>query len=204
MGIACYLTGDRRGCCASTLRSSCVMKILALSALTFSLLFRTSGFAQQAPQSLADAELPSLLTIYKDLHSHPELSTKEERSAGIVANELRKAGCNVTENFGKYGTSGWKCYGVVGVMKNGAGPTVLVRTDMDALPVQEDTGLPYASSVTTNNEEGKEVPVMHACGHDAHMAMFIGVARALAKLKDEWHGTILIVAQTAEETGNGA
>src|ERR1043166_7375438 len=102
MGIACYLTGDRGGCCASTLRSSCVMKILALSALTFSLLFWTSGLAQHTPQSLADTELPSLLTIYKDLHSHPELSTKEDRSAGIVAKELRAAGCDVTENFGKY------------------------------------------------------------------------------------------------------
>src|SRR6266705_3215303 len=180
------------------------MKILALSALTFSLLFRTSGLAQQMPQSLADAESPSLLTIYKDLHSHPELSTKEERSAGIVAKELRAAGCDVTENFGKYDNSGWKCYGVVGVMKNGAGPTVLVRTDLDALPVHEETGLPYASTFTTKNDEGKEVPVMHACGHDAHISMFIGVARVLAKLKDQWHGTIVFVAQPAEETGNGA
>src|SRR5438105_13293203 len=176
MGVACHLTGDRGGCPAPTLRSSSVMKILALSALTFSLLFRTSGLAQQMPQSLADAELPSLLTIYKDLHSHPELSTKEERSAGIVAKELRAAGCDVTENFGKYDNSGWQCYGVVGVMKNGAGPTVLVRTDLDALPVHEETGLPYASTVTTKTDEVKDVPVMHACGHDAHMAMVIGVA----------------------------
>ena len=160
--------------------------------------------AEQIPQSLAEAELPSLLTIYKDLHSHPELSTKEERSAGIVAKELRAAGCDVTENFGKYDKSGWKCYGVIGVMKNGAGPTVLVRTDLDALPVHEETGLPYASTVTTKTDEGKEVPVMHACGHDAHMAMFIGVARALAKLKDQWRGTIIFVGQPAEETGNGA
>ena len=160
--------------------------------------------AEQTPQSLADAELPSLLTMYKDLHSHPELSTKEERSAGIVAKELRAAGCDVTENFGKCDNSDWKCYGVVGVMKNGAGPTVLVRTDLDALPVHEETGLPYASTVTVKTEEGKEVPVMHACGHDAHMAMFIGVARALAKLKDQWRGTIIFVGQPAEETGNGA
>ena len=160
--------------------------------------------AEQTPQSLADAELPSLLTIYKDLHSHPELSTKEERSAGIVAKELRAAGCDVTENFGKYDKSDWKCYGVVGVMKNGAGPIVLVRTDLDALPVHEETGLPYASTVTTKTDEGKEVSVMHACGHDAHMAIFIGVARALAKLKDQWRGTIIFVGQPAEETGNGA
>src|SRR5438445_13112005 len=89
-------------------------------------------------------------------------------------------------------------------MKNGAGPTVLARTDLDALPVHEETGLPYASTVTTKNDEGKEVPVMHACGHDAHISMFIGVARALAKLKDQWHGTIVFVAQPTEATGNGA
>src|SRR5881396_1366990 len=169
-----------------------------------SILLPALAFAQQTPQSLADAELPSLLTMYKDLHSHPELSTKEERSAGIVAKELRAAGCDVTENFGKYDNSDWKCYGVVGVMKNGDGPTVLVRTDLDALPVHEETGLPYASTVTTKNDEGKEVPVMHACGHDTHIAAFIGTARALAKLKDQWHGTIVFVAQPAEETGNGA
>ena len=128
----------------------------------------------------------------------------EERSAAIVAKELKAAGCEVTERVGKYEKPGATCFGVVGVMKNGAGPTVLVRTDLDALPVHEETGLPYASTVTTKNDEGKEVPVMHACGHDAHISMFIGVARVLAKLKDQWHGTIVFVAQPAEETGNGA
>ena len=128
----------------------------------------------------------------------------EERSASIVAKELKAAGCEVTERVGKYEKPGATCFGVVGVMKNGAGPTVLARTDLDALPVHEETGLPYASTVTTKNDEGKEVPVMHACGHDAHISMFIGVARVLAKLKDQWHGTIVFVAQPAEETGNGA
>src|SRR5256714_826095 len=180
------------------------MNVRFLSILSLLASLPLSVFAQQTPQSLADAELPSLLGIYKDLHSHPELSGYEERTAASVAKELRAAGCQVTEHLGKYDNSSWKCYGVVGVMKNGAGPTVLVRTDLDALPVQEDTGLPYASTVTTKTEDGKEVPVMHACGHDAHMAMFIGVARALAKLKDQWHGTIVFVAQPAEETGNGA
>src|SRR5215472_2160104 len=123
------------------------MKIVLLPAVCFWSLFAVSGFAQATPQSIADAELPSLLTIYKDLHSHPELSTKEERSAGIVAKELRATGCDVTENFGKYDNSASKCYGVVGVMKNGAGPTVLVRAELDALPVQEQTGAPYASKV---------------------------------------------------------
>src|SRR5213594_712078 len=120
-----------------------------------SILLPALAIAQQTPQSLADAELPSLLTIYKDIHSHPELSTKEERSSAIVAKELRAAGCEVTENFGKYDNPTWKCYGVVGVMKNGPGPTILVRTDMDALPVQEQTGAPYASKVTMTNTDGK-------------------------------------------------
>ena len=160
--------------------------------------------AQQTPQSLADAELPSLLGIYKDVHSHPELSGQEERTAGLVAKELRAAGCQVTEHLGKYENSKLKAYGVVGVMKNGDGPTVLVRTDTDALPVEEETGLPYASKVVVKNDDGRDVHVMHACGHDTHIAAFIGTARALGKLKDQWHGTIVFVAQPAEEIGTGA
>src|SRR5207249_2842822 len=180
------------------------MNIGFLSILLLSALPAVSLFAQQTPQSLADAELPSLLAIYKDIHAHPELSMHEERSAAIVAKELKAAGYQVTERVGKYDKASVTCFGVVGVMKNGAGPIVLVRTDLDALPVHEETGLPYGSTVTTKNDEGKEVPVMHACGHDTHIAAFIGVVRALAKLKDQWHGTILFVAQPAEETGNGA
>ena len=180
------------------------MNIGFLSILLLSALSAVSLFAQQTPQSLADAELPSLLAIYKDIHAHPELSMHEERSAAIVAKELKAAGYQVTERVGKYDKASVTCFGVVGVMKNGAGPIVLVRTDLDALPVHEETGLPYASTVTTKNDEGKEVPVMHACGHDTHIAAFIGTARALAKLKDQWHGTIVFVAQPAEETGNGA
>lgn len=163
-----------------------------------------SVLAQQTPSQLADAELPSLLTIYKDLHMHPELSTHEERSAAIVAKELKAAGCEVTDHLGKYQKAGATGYGVVGVMKNGRGPTVLVRTDLDGLPVQEETGVPYASAVTTKDDKGQDVHVMHACGHDIHMSTFIGVARSLAKLKDQWHGTILFVGQPAEETGSGA
>jgi amidohydrolase len=173
--------------------------------IAFLLIGATSTLAaQQTLQSLADSELPSLLTIYKDVHSHPELSTQEKRTAAIIAKELRAAGCEVTEDFGKYDNPKLKSYGVIGIMKNGDGPKVLVRTDMDALPVEEQTGLPYASKVVAKNNEGKEVHVMHACGHDAHIAMFIGVARALAKLKDQWHGTIIFVAQPAEEIGGGA
>ena len=180
------------------------MNIGFLSILLLSALPAVSLFAQQTPQSLADAELPSLLAIYKDIHAHPELSMHEERSAAIVAKELKAAGYQVTERVGKYDKASVTCFGVVGVMKNGAGPIVLVRTDLDALPVHEETGLPYASTVTTKNDEGKEVPVMHACGHDTHIAAFIGTARALAKLRDQRHGTIVFVAQPAEETGNGA
>jgi hippurate hydrolase len=180
------------------------MKIVLLPTVCLWSVFAISGFAQQTPQSLADAELPSLLTIYKDVHSHPELSTQEQRTAPIIAKELRAAGCEVTEDFGKYDNPKLKSYGVIGIMKNGDGPKVLVRTDMDALPVQEETGLPYASKAVATNDEGKEVRVMHACGHDAHISMFIGVARALAKLKSQWHGTIIFVAQPAEELGTGA
>jgi hippurate hydrolase len=180
------------------------MKIVMLPAVWLWLVFAVSGLAQQTPQSLADAELPSLVGIYKDIHSHPELSGYEERTAALVAKELRAAGCQVTEHLGKYENSKLKAYGVVGVMRNGDGPTVLVRTDMDALPVEEETGLPYASKVVAKNDEGKDVHVMHACGHDTHIAAFIGIARSLGKLKDQWHGTIVFVAQPAEEIGAGA
>ena len=174
------------------------------SIVCFLIFCSSVAFAQQAPQSIVDAEVPSLLAIYTDVHSHPELSGHEERTATLVANELRSAGCQVTEHFGTYDDPKLKSYGVIGVMKNGDGPTVLVRTDLDALPVEEETGLPYASKVTAKNDEGKDVHVMHACGHDVHIAVFIGTARALGKLKDQWHGTIVFAAQPAEETGNGA
>src|SRR5882724_11675803 len=180
------------------------MKTVSSSIVLLSLLLPALVLAQQTPQSLADAELPSLLAIYKDIHSHPELSGHEERTAVLIAKELRAAGCQVTEHLGKYENSKLKGYGVVGVMKNGDGPTVLVRTDMDALPVEEETGLPYASNTVAQNDEGKDVHVMHACGHDAHMAAFIGTVRALQRLKDQWHGTIMFVGQPAEETLNGA
>jgi len=161
-------------------------------------------YGQQTPEPIADAELPSLLAIYKHIHSHPELSTREERTSAIIAKELRAAGCEVTERFGKYDDPKLKCYGVVGIMKNGDGPLVLMRTDLDALPVQEETGLPYASSVVTKDDNGRDVHVMHACGHDAHMAAFVGTARALHRLKNQWHGTVMFIGQPAEETVGGA
>jgi hippurate hydrolase len=141
-------------------------------------------------------QYPSLEALYKHLHSHPELSLKEDQTAALLAQELKKLGFDVTEKVG--GT------GVVGVLKNGAGPTVLVRTDMDALPVREQTGVPYASKVRVRNAEGQEIGVMHACGHDMHMTCFIGTARALAALKDQWQGTLVFIAQPAEEIGTGA
>jgi hippurate hydrolase len=142
------------------------------------------------------AEYPALFEFYKDLHAHPELSFHEERSSARLAEELRKTGCEVTPGVGKYG--------VVGVLRNGAGPTVLVRSDMDALPVKEQTGLPYASTVTTKDAQGKEVPVMHACGHDVHMTCLVGVASVLNQIKDHWHGTIVFIGQPAEEAVGGA
>src|SRR5437764_8865531 len=180
------------------------MKISSLSIL-LSMLVVHSIFAQESSvEKLASSELPSLLSIYKDIHAHPELSTREEKTAALMAKELRAVGCEVTENFGKYDNPNLKCFGVIGMMKNGTGPTVLVRTDMDALPVEEDTGLPYASKVTTKDDNGREVHVMHACGHDAHMAAFVGTARALQRMKDQWSGTIMFVAQPAEEAVGGA
>jgi amidohydrolase len=178
------------------------MKIRSLSFLVA--LAASPLWAQQTPQQIAETELPSLLTIYKDLHSHPELSTHEERSAAIVVKELKAAGYEVTEKVGKYDKPGLTCYGVIGVMKNGDGPTVAIRTDLDGLPVREETGVPYASTVTTKNDAGQEVGVMHACGHDIHMSTFIGTARALAKLKDKWKGTLIMIGQPAEETVGGA
>src|SRR2546421_908013 len=192
------------------------MKIFPLSILSLacravafgvagSILAAGAIFAQEQPvEKIAQGELPSLLAIYKDIHSHPELSTREEKTSALVAKELRATGCEVTENFGKYDNPNLKCYGVIGIMKNGPGPTVLVRTDLDALPVEEDTGLPYASKVTTKDDDGKDVHVMHACGHDAHMSAFIGTARALQQLKDQWTGTIMFIGQPAEEAVGGA
>jgi hippurate hydrolase len=143
-----------------------------------------------------DAEYPSLETLYKHLHTHPELSYHEEQTAARLARELRQLGFTVTEKVGGHG--------VVGVLKNGDGPTVLVRTDMDALPVIEQTGLPYSSKVRTRDKDGNEVGVMHACGHDVHMTVWTGTARVLAGLKDQWKGTLVFIGQPAEEVGAGA
>lgn len=142
------------------------------------------------------ALLPDLEAVYKDLHAHPELSMQEVRTADIAADRLRSAGYEVTQGIGKTG--------VVAVLRDGTGPTVMLRADMDALPVEEATGLPYASRVTAMDRTGKTVPVMHACGHDMHVASLIGAARLMAQTRDMWHGTLISVFQPAEETGEGA
>jgi len=151
-----------------------------------------------------ERELPSLLSTYKTLHANPELSTQEAKSSALVAARLRELGYTVTERVGKYDEPGLTSYGVVAILKNGAGPTVLVRSDMDALPVKEATGLPYASSVRAKSPSGDDVPVMHACGHDIHMTTLLGTAKMLADLKSRWHGTVMLVGQPAEEVVKGA
>jgi hippurate hydrolase len=162
-----------------------------------------TAFGQEL-DSMIDQELPSLLATYKQLHAAPELSQHEEKSAALVAGRLRDLGYSVTERVGKYEEPGLTSYGVVAVMKNGSGPTVYVRTDMDALPVVEQTGVPYASTVKTKNATGEEVGVMHACGHDVHMTTLLGTAKMLASTKSRWHGTLVLLGQPAEEVVKGA
>ncbi len=144
----------------------------------------------------AGAAPVDLLTLYKDLHAHPELSFEEVRSAGILAAEARAAGFDVTEKVGRTG--------VVAVLKNGKGPTVLIRADMDGLPVKEATGLPYASTAMGRYGDGPMTPVMHACGHDIHMAVWVGTARWLAENRKAWRGTVVMIGQPAEEGLGGA
>jgi hippurate hydrolase len=162
-----------------------------------------SPSARDDLRPLADRELPSLIAIYRDLHAHPELSHHEERTSALLAGELRKAGYTVTEHLGKY-ADGTAAFGIAAVMKNGAGPVVLVRTELDALPIEEKTGLPFASHVRSHNAAGQEVGVMHACGHDLHMTSLLGTARTLAKLKERWSGTLVLIGQPSEETVDGA
>lgn len=146
--------------------------------------------------SALEAMLPEMEEIYKDIHSHPELSMQEKRTAKIAADYLRKYNWEVTTGIG--------VTGVVGLLKNGEGPTVMLRADMDGLPITEATGLPYASTVKTKDEEGREVGVSHTCGHDFHVTWLMGAARLLFENKDQWGGTVLAVFQPGEEVGRGA
>src|ERR1700730_3285445 len=156
----------------------------------------TSPAKKQLPQTKLDELLPHLETLYKDIHSHPELSMQETRTAEIAAKELRAAGYEVTTGVGTTG--------VVGILRNGDGPTVMLRADMDALPIKEATGLPYASTVTATGPDGKTTPVAHSCGHDMHVACLMGAASLFAKSRHSWHGTLMAVFQPGEETAQGA
>src|SRR4051812_18194841 len=148
-------------------------------------------------------QLPALTETYKHLHRNPELSHHEEKTSAYLAAELRKSGYEVTERVGKY-EDGSQAYGIVAVMENGAGPRLLIRTDMDALPVEEKTGLDYASKVHTTNPQGQDVGVMQACGHDIHMTVLLGTAREMAARKAQWHGTLVLIGQPSEEMIDGA
>lgn len=166
-----------------------------LAGVAFAALIGSSVSAADIKSDIA-ADYDYLEKLYIHLHQNPELSLQEEKSSKRVAAELKKAGFDVTSNFGGYG--------VVAVMKNGDGPTVMIRADMDGLPVPEQTGLEYASKATTKNEAGETVPVMHACGHDVHMTSLVGTARRLAAMKDQWSGTLVMIGQPAEEQVKGA
>ena len=156
-----------------------------------------SAASAQAPTSKeVEAVYPDAHALYVDIHQNPELSAHEAQTAAKLAAKLRGLGYEVTEHVG--GT------GVVAVLNNGAGPTVMLRTELDALPVEEKTGLPYASKVHAKDDAGRDVPVMHACGHDLHMAAIVGTAAIMAHSKDTWHGTLILIGQPAEETIGGA
>lgn len=166
----------------------------------FAALFIATALA--APATAADlaqavkADMPQLMTLYRDLHANPELSMEEVKTSAKLAADMRKLGFTVTEKVGKTG--------VVSVMKNGPGPTLMIRADMDGLPVVEQTNLPFASKVKATARSGVETGVMHACGHDTHMTSFIGTARQLSQRKGEWSGTLVMILQPGEETGEGA
>ena len=157
------------------------------------------GLAGQVSAKI-EAHLATLQETYIDLHKNPELSTKELRTSKKLADALRQMGFEVTEKVGSEAGG----FGIVGMLKNGDGPTVMIRTDMDALPIIEQTGMPYASQVRVRDAEGKEVGVMHACGHDMHMTCWLGTARVLSEMKNSWKGTLMMVGQPAEERGLGA
>src|SRR5499427_555831 len=160
------------------------------------------AFAKAQNPSLAESskEIDSVYSdshsLYLNLHEHPELSGHEVETAAKVAAALRNAGYEVTEHVGRTG--------IVAILKNGPGPTIMLRTELDALPVEEKTGLPYASKVRTKDDAGHDVPVMQACGHDLHMASLLGTAEIMARSKNAWHGTLMLIGQPAEETISGA
>jgi amidohydrolase len=171
--------------------------ILRLSFFILCVALGACGWAQSSSVSKeVDSVYSEAYALYLDLHQHPELSSQETQTAAKLANRLRVLGYDVTEHFGGNG--------IVAILKNGSGPTVMLRTDLDALPIEEKTGLPYASKVHAKDEHGQDVRVMHACGHDMHMASFMGAATIMARTRDGWHGTLMLIGQPAEETLSGA
>lgn len=173
--------------------------VVALALALAALVLAPSAAAQASASDLdrvVETEAPSLEALYRHLHGHPELSFQEKETARRIASELRQAGFQVTTGVGGHG--------VVAVLRNGAGPTVLWRSDLDALPVKEETGLPYASAATATDDAGRQVPVMHACGHDLHMTTLVGLARGLRSLAGRWSGTAVLIGQPAEERVAGA
>ena len=179
------------------------MKTKTRLAPMFCLLAAPALAAAQNLDAVVNGELSNLVETYKGIHEHPELSHHEEHTAALLAGELRKAGYTVTERVGKY-PDGSEAYGLVAILQNGPGPKLLIRTDMDALPIVEETGVAYASHVRTKNAAGQDVGVMHACGHDVHVTTMIGTARALAATRAKWHGTVMLIGQPSEETIDGA
>jgi amidohydrolase len=179
-----------------------------LRRLIAALILATSSLAAQQPKPAQlpvnlDQQLPALIETYKTLHQHPELSHHEQWTAAYLATALRKLGFTVTEHIGKY-SDGTPAEGLIATLANGPGPRLLLRTELDALPVAEKTNLPYASTITTKNDTGQQVGVMHACGHDLHITTILGTAQQLVADKSKWHGTLMIVGQPAEELGDGA
>jgi amidohydrolase len=177
------------------MRTTAVVRLVTLLAATAFPTLAGADVRDDVRARIA-AEYPSLRQLYEHLHAHPELSWMEVETAKVMARELRALGIEVTEGVGKRG--------VVGVLRNGAGPTVLLRTDMDALPVKEGTGVPYASTAVVTDHQGKTQPAMHACGHDVHMTSLVGSARVLAAMRAHWSGTVVFIAQPAEEIVEGA
>ncbi|MCJ7592123.1 MAG: M20/M25/M40 family metallo-hydrolase, partial [Woeseiaceae bacterium] len=171
------------------------MKLTRIIFATTMLLLQSSAFATPL-QDAIKTDYPYLDSLFKHLHANPELSLQEFKTSDRLAAELTALGYDVTRNIGKTG--------LVGLLKNGDGPTLLIRADMDGLPVLEKTGLDYASKATQVNLEEMDMPVMHACGHDMHVTTLVGVARRMVELKDQWSGTLMLVGQPAEEAGGGA
>jgi amidohydrolase len=169
---------------------------MTLSRLPWLAFLAALAYAQTPSSKEVQSVYPDAHSLYLDLHQNPELSAHETQTAAKLAARLRSAGYEVTEHVG--GT------GIVAILKNGTGPVIMLRTELDALPVEEKTGLPYASTVRAKDDVGRDVPVMHACGHDLHMAAILGTAEVMARSKDSWHGTLMLIGQPAEETIGGA